>query len=346
MDIAVFDYDLPRQMIAQHPCEKREKSRLLALDRSSDRIRHGVFRDMIEMLTPRDTLVLNDTRVIPARVNGHRETGGRVEVLFLEDRGRGRWTALMQAKGKLRVREFLSFDGGTLRAEIINREPDGVYMLRFQEGDDVPAMMERVGETPLPMYIVRARPNHTIHHEDGERYQTVYARHAGSVAAPTSGLHFTEALLAEIERKGVEIVRVTLHVGLATFALVKVERVEDHKMHAERFSVTPEEADRLNGAKRDGRRIIAVGTTTTRLLEALAADGEIKPGEGSTHIFIYPGFRFKFVDALITNFHLPRSTLLMLVSAFAGREKILHTYEEAKREGYRFYSYGDAMFIF
>ena len=345
MKVELFDYDLPREMIAQRPTDKREESCLLVLDRASGGVQHRVFRDVIDLLSPDDVLVLNDTRVIPARADGRRETGGKVEALFLENRGRNRWTALMQVKGRLRVHENLLFDDGALRAGIINKDPDGVYMLRFREGDDVSAMLERTGRPPLPMYITRVRPDHAIRPEDRERYQTVYARHPGSVAAPTSGLHFTDGLLAEIERRGVAVARVTLHVGLATFAPVRAERVEDHVMHAESYTVSPEDAEGLNRAKRDGRRIVAVGTTTTRLLEALAADGNIKPGKGSTDIFIYPGFQFKFIDALITNFHLPRSTLLMLVSAFAGRERILAAYEEAKQHGYRFYSYGDAMFI-
>jgi len=344
MDISLFDYDLPREMIAQVPAEKRDESKLLVLDRAAGAVEHRVFREIIDCLSPGDTLVLNDTRVIPARVDAHRETGGKVEILFVEDRGNHRWTALMQAKGKLRVHETLLFDGG-LRAEIINRDPDGLYRLRFGENDDVLTMLERAGATPLPMYIVRVRPDHAARPEDRERYQTVYARDPGSVAAPTAGLHFTEELLTKIEQKGVEIARVTLHVGFGTFAPIRVERVEEHKMHRESFNMKPEEVEKLNRAKRDGRRIVAVGTTTTRALESLALRGAITPGGGSTDLFIYPGFQFKFVDALITNFHLPRSTLLVLVCAFAGREKILAAYAEAKRNGYRFYSYGDAMFI-
>lgn len=344
MDVSQFNYELPREMIAQTPAGKRDESRLLVLDRATGAVEHRVFRDIIEYLSPGDALVLNDTRVIPARIDAHRETGGKVEVLFVEDRGKGRWTALMQAKGHLRVREMLLFDGA-LRAEIVNKDADGLYMLRFGENDDVLAMLERAGTTPLPMYIVRTRSNHAAHSEDRERYQTVYARDSGSVAAPTAGLHFTEELLKRIEEKGVEIARVTLHVGFGTFAPIRVERVEEHRMHRESFRVQPEEAAKLNRAKREGRRIVAVGTTTTRVLESLALKGEIAPGGGSTDIFIYPGFEFKFVDALITNFHLPQSTLLILVCAFAGREKILAAYEEAKRAGYRFYSYGDAMFI-
>jgi len=344
MNISQFDYDLPREMIAQAPAEKRDESKLLVLDRATGAVEHRVFRDIIDYLSPNDTLVLNDTRVIPARIDAHRETGGKVEILFVEDRGNHRWTALMQAKGHLRVRETLVFDGG-LRAEIINKDLDGLYMLRFGENDDVLATLERYGMTPLPMYIVRTRPDHVARPEDRERYQTVYARDAGSVAAPTAGLHFTEELLKKIEEKGIEIARVTLHVGFGTFAPIRVERVEEHKMHRESFNVTPEEAEKLNRAKREGRRIVAVGTTTTRMLESLAQKGAIMPGHGATDLFIYPGFQFKLVDALITNFHLPQSTLLLLVCAFAGREKILAAYEEAKRSGYRFYSYGDAMFI-
>jgi len=344
MNISQFDYDLPREMIAQAPAEKRDESKLLVLDRATGAVEHRVFRDIIDCLSPNDTLVLNDTRVIPARIDAHRETGGKVEILFVEDRGNHRWTALMQAKGHLRVRETLVFDGG-LRAEIINKDLDGLYMLRFGENDDVLATLERYGMTPLPMYIVRTRPDHVARPEDRERYQTVYARESGSVAAPTAGLHFTGELLKKIEEKGIEIARVTLHVGFGTFALIRVERVEEHKMHRESFNVTPEEAEKLNRAKCEGRRIVAVGTTTTRVLESLAQHGAIAPGKGSTDIFIYPGFEFKFVDAMITNFHLPQSTLLLLVCAFAGREKILAAYEEAKRSGYRFYSYGDAMFI-
>jgi len=343
MDISQFDYELPREMIAQEPAGKRDESRLLVLDRATGEIQHRIFQDVIEYLSTGDMLVLNDTRVIPARIDAHRETGGKVEVLFLEDRGKQRWTALMQAKGHLRVGEKLIL--GEFSAEIVNKDPDGVYMLRFGENTDVIGMLEHAGAPPLPMYILRMRSDHAAHPEDKERYQTVYAAASGSIAAPTAGLHFTQELLKKIQEKGIEIARVTLHVGFGTFAPIQVQQIEEHRMHRESFDVKPEEAERLNRAKRDGRRIIAVGTTTTRVIETLAGKGDIAPGKGSTDLFIRPGFEFKFVDAMITNFHLPKSTLLILVCAFAGREKILAAYEEAKRSGYRFYSYGDAMFI-
>lgn len=351
MDVSLFDYDLPREMIAREPVVPRDSSRLLILHKDTGNLEHRGFADIITYLQSGDLLVLNDTRVIPARVTGHRATGGKVDMLFLEPtrhrrEGQGpHWTALGQAKGRLVQGETLLFENGEIRAEILNKSSDGIYTLGFQEDAAVEEMLERSGAPPLPVYVLRVRDDHSVHPDDVAQYQTVYARQPGAVAAPTSGLHFTEKLLRAIEHKGVQIASVTLHIGFGTFQPVREERVEDHVMHRERYSVSEQTAEELRRAKADGRRVVAVGTTTTRVLETIATRDRIEACSGSTDLFIYPPYKFRMVDALITNFHLPRSTLLMMVSAFAGRERIFAAYEEAKRKGYRFYSYGDAMFI-
>ncbi len=351
MKVSDFNFDLPREMIATVPADPRDSSRLLVLRRDTGEIEHHVFRDIVEYLRPDDLLVLNNTRVIPARINAVRGTGGKMEMLFLEPsrnskKGDGpHWTALGQAKGKPRRGETLRFADGETEAAILDKSPEGIYTLGFAPGTDVIAMLERAGEPPLPMYILRSRKTHEIYEDDSERYQTTYARKPGAVAAPTAGLHFTEELLNKIAAMGVDIARVTLHVGFGTFQPVRVENVEDHKMHRERYSITTKNADRLRKAVSEGRRIVSVGTSTTRVLETIAQKGEIAACSSSTDIFIYPPYEFKLVNAQITNFHLPESTLLMMICAFAGREKVLAAYEEARRNGYRFYSYGDAMLI-
>ncbi|PYQ62630.1 MAG: tRNA preQ1(34) S-adenosylmethionine ribosyltransferase-isomerase QueA [Acidobacteria bacterium] len=338
-----FDYDLPASSIAQEPAPRGE-SRLLVLDRTGPD-RHARVRDLPRLLRPGDLLVLNDTRVIPARLYGKSAGGGKMEILLVEPLGEREWDALVNPGRRARPGARIEIGEG-LAAEVTTKREDGRYRLRFSE--PVEPHLERLGHIPLPPYI--HRPDTP---EDRERYQTVYARRPGAVAAPTAGLHFTEELLREIEAAGTEIARVTLHVGIGTFKPVSAERIEEHRMERERYEIGEETAEAIRRARAAGRRIVAVGTTVVRTLEgaALAGGGEVRAGSGSTDLFIYPdspdspGFRFQMVDALLTNFHLPRSTLLMLVSAFAGRERVLAAYEEAVREGYRFYSYGDAMLL-
>lgn len=336
-----FDYYLPPELIAQQPVEPRDAARLMVLDRQTGEITETVFREIISFLEPRDLLVLNDTRVRPARLIGRKQdTGGVAEVLLLEPRGNDYWEALVKPGRRLKPGTVIEFGAqGELAAEIIDYTPSKGRIIRFVYTGDFDRLLHTLGEVPLPPYI---------HEElaDIERYQTVYSRQEGSAAAPTAGLHFTRELLAELGQHGIKMATVTLHVGLGTFRPVETEHVEEHRMHAEFYSVSPEAAALINQAKAEGGRVIAVGTTSTRVLESVATtDGEVSPGSGWTDIFIYPGYTFKVVDALITNFHLPRSSLLMLVSAFAGRERILTAYNEAVRRRFRFFSFGDAMFI-
>jgi S-adenosylmethionine:tRNA ribosyltransferase-isomerase len=333
-----FDYDLPEESIAQEPAPRGE-SRLLVLDaEGSDR--HRQVRDLPRLLRAGDLLVLNDTRVIPARLFGLREGGGggRMEILLIEKAGDLEWDALVRPGRRVRPGTVLRFE--ELTAEVMEKREDQSprYRLRFSE--PVEPHLDRLGHVPLPPYI--RRPDREA---DRERYQTVYARNPGAVAAPTAGLHFTEAILEEASAAGIGVARVTLHVGIGTFKPVSAERVEDHRMDRERYEVGDETAEAILRTRKSGGRVVAVGTTVVRTLESAASDGEVRPGGGSTELFITPGFRFRAVDVLLTNFHLPRSTLLMLVSAFAGRERVLAAYEEAVREGYRFYSYGDAMLV-
>jgi S-adenosylmethionine:tRNA ribosyltransferase-isomerase len=330
-----FDYSLPASSIAQEPAPRGE-SRLLVLDRAGPD-RHAWIRDLPRLLRPGDLLVLNDTRVIPARLFGRSAGGGRMEILLVERVSEREWDALVKPGRRARPGTAIAFDGD-LAAEVIAKGEDGRHRLRFPE--PVEPHLDRLGHVPLPPYIHRPdRP------EDRERYQTVFARQPGAIAAPTAGLHFTGDLLREIEAAGIGIARLTLHVGVGTFKPVSAERVEEHRMDSERYEIGEDAAAAIRQAHAGAGRIVAVGTTVVRTLEsaALAAGGEVPAGAGSTELFITPGFRFQVVDVLLTNFHLPRSTLLMLVSAFAGRERVLAAYEEAIREGYRFYSYGDAM---
>jgi len=338
--VSDFDYELPEELIAQEPVEPRDAARLMVVHRVSGRVEHRVFRDLPEYLRAGDVLVLNDTRVIPARLFGAKEgTGGRVEVLLLRRLAPDVWEALVRPGRRLPVGARVVLGGGALVATAVDRTDAGGRVLRFEPPGELERRLPEVGQMPLPPYIRRQL-------QDPERYQTVFAREEGSAAAPTAGLHFTPALLERIGAMGVEVVYLTLHVGLGTFRPVQVERVEEHRMHAEYYSVPPATAAAVSGAKREGRRVVAVGTTVARTLEAASsADGQVAPGHGWTDLFIYPGYRWKVVDALITNFHLPRSTLLMLVSAFLGRERTLAAYAEAVRERYRFFSFGDAMLI-
>ena len=334
-----FYYELPPELIAQTPLEKRDRSRLMLVSRNGGEPRHGVFSDLPQYLREGDCIVFNDSRVIPARLFGKRSSGGSVAVLLLNDKGGGVWEALTRPGRKTPEGTRISFGDGELTAVVTGRGSDGLKLLKFEYDGVFLEILEKLGRTPLPPYIRQEL-------EDSERYQTVYSKHPGSAAAPTAGLHFTEELMQRLKEKGVELCYVTLHVGLGTFRPVKAEDIADHEMHAEYCHIDAETAERINRAKRENRRVIACGTTSCRTIEAVAdEDGFLKEFSGLVNIFIYPGYRFKCTDALITNFHLPESTLLMLVSALAGRENILHAYEIAVREKYRFFSFGDAMFI-
>lgn len=331
---------MPEELIAQTPLERRDSSRLLALDKHTGATRHMHFFDLPTLLRPGDCLVLNDSRVLPARLIGHREpTGGAVEVLLLIDRGNKTWECLVRPGRKLKPGTRLSFGDGELRAEVVEVCEGGNRLVRFEYEGIFLETLERLGKMPLPPYI-------KVELNDPERYQTVYSREVGSAAAPTAGLHFTKDLLCQIEKMGVRICYVTLHVGLGTFRPVKEEDILDHEMHSEYCMISAETAETINRTRREGGRVICVGTTSCRTIESWAAeDGTLKESAGWTNIFIYPGYRFKVLDGLITNFHLPESTLIMLVSALAGREHILAAYREAVEQRYRFFSFGDAMFI-
>ncbi|MBQ4425203.1 MAG: tRNA preQ1(34) S-adenosylmethionine ribosyltransferase-isomerase QueA [Lachnospiraceae bacterium] len=342
MNVNDFDYDLPQELIAQDPLADRSSSRLLILDKESGAVRHSVFRDITNELRPGDCLVINNTKVIPARLFGVKEdTGAAVEVLLLKRLAdcENTWETLVRPGKKCRPGTRLSFGDGLLNAVVEDVLEEGNRRIRFEFSGIFEEILDQLGEMPLPPYIT-----HKL--EDKNRYQTVYAKYDGSAAAPTAGLHFTKELLEEIRWMGVSIAEITLHVGLGTFRPVKAETVEDHHMHSEFYTVDETAAALINKAREKGGRIIAVGTTSCRTLESAAReDGTVQPCSGWTDIFIYPGYHFKLVDALITNFHLPKSTLVMLVSALAGREHILAAYEEAIRQRYRFFSFGDAMFI-
>ena len=340
MKTSDFYFDLPQELIAQDPLEDRSSSRLLVLDRESGKTQHRVFRDIIEYLNPGDCLVVNNTKVIPARLYGSKiGTEAKIEVLLLKRRENNVWETLVKPGKKCRVGARISFGEGLLIGEVIDVVDEGNRLIRFEYEGIFEEILDKLGQMPLPPYI---------HHQlkDKNRYQTVYAKHDGSAAAPTAGLHFTPELLEEIKKKGVHIAHVTLHVGLGTFRPVKVEDVTDHHMHSEFYIVEPEQAELINRVKKEGGKIVAVGTTSCRTLESATDEsGILKAGSGWTEIFIYPGYQFKMIDRLITNFHLPESTLMMLVSALAGKDKIMAAYEEAVKERYRFFSFGDAMFI-
>ncbi len=340
MDVKDFYYDLPEELIAQDPLEKRSNSRLMVLDKKSGDVSHRHFYDIKEYLRPGDCLVINNTRVIPARLFGERkDTGGKVELLLLKRHSDDVWETLVKPGKKAKIGMELSFGGGLLEGEIIDIVEEGNRLIRFSYEGIFEEILDQLGQMPLPPYIT-----HTL--EDKNRYQTVYAKYDGSAAAPTAGLHFTEELLQEIKDMGVKVAEVTLHVGLGTFRPVKVDNVLEHHMHSEFFQISAEAAEMINDTKRQGNRVISVGTTSTRTLESAAeADGTLREKSGWTEIFIYPGYEFKVIDGLITNFHLPESTLVMLVSALAGREHVMAAYEEAVKEKYRFFSFGDAMLI-
>lgn len=340
MKTSDFDFDLPKELIAQDPLDDRASSRLLVLEKETGIISHKRFTDITDYLNPGDLLVLNDTKVIPARLLGLKEvTGAAVEVFLLKRLSSDTWETIVKPAKKLKSGTFVSFGDGLLRAEIKEELEDGGRIVKFHFDGIFEEILDKLGEMPLPPYIT-----HKL--KDRDRYQTVYARYEGSVAAPTAGLHFTKELLEKIENKGVSIAYITLHVGLGTFRPIKADDVKDHVMHSESYMISKEAADKINNTKKSGHKVVCVGTTSVRTLEASAKeDGTVPAINGETDIFIYPGYKFKIPDAIITNFHLPKSTLVMLVSAFAGREKILDAYGEAIDKKYRFFSFGDAMLI-
>ena len=340
MKVTEFDYELPEELIAQTPIKKRDESRLMVLNRKEQTIEHKIFKDIIDYLKPGDVLVRNNTKVIPARLYGRKETGAKVEFLLLNNIEGDIWESIVRPGNKLHVGTKVIFGDGILEAKILEVMPGGTRKVEFKYDGIFNEILDKIGLMPLPPYIHESL-------KEKDRYQTVYAKYDGSAAAPTAGLHFTPELLEKIQEKGVEIANVTLHVGIGTFRPVKEETVEAHKMHSEHFYIKQEDVDKINKAKQEGRRVIAVGTTSCRVLESIADEntGMVKPIEDDTEIFIYPGYKFKCIDGLITNFHLPQSTLLMLVSALAGKDYIIRAYKEAVKEKYRFFSFGDAMFI-
>lgn len=335
-----FYFELPQELIAQDPLEDRSGSRLLVLDKESGEIEHRIFRDIKEYLEPGDCLVINDTKVIPARLIGSKVgTNAKIEILLLKRKENDIWETLVKPGKKAKPGTKISFGEGLLIGEVLDVVDEGNRLIQFSYEGIFEEILDQLGQMPLPPYIT-----HQL--EDKNRYQTVYAKHSGSAAAPTAGLHFTPELLEEIKESGVEIAHVTLHVGLGTFRPVKVENIQEHHMHSEFYRIEASEAEKINRAKRKGHRVICVGTTSCRTVESAAKpDGTLSECSGWTEIFIYPGYRFKVLDCLLTNFHLPESTLIMLVSALAGREHVLHAYEEAVKERYRFFSFGDAMLI-
>lgn len=340
MDVKDFDYELPEELIAQDPLEDRSSSRLMVLDRETGEFEHKVFKDIIDYLNPGDCLVLNNTKVIPARLYGAKEgTNARIELLLLKRKENDVWETLVKPGKKAKPGTRIVFGDGLLVGEIIDIVDEGNRLIKFHYEGIFEEILDKLGQMPLPPYIT-----HEL--KDKNRYQTVYAKYDGSAAAPTAGLHFTKELLEQVKAKGIKIAEVTLHVGLGTFRPVKVDNILDHHMHSEFYMVSKEAADTINTAKKEGHRVISVGTTSTRTLESAADEnGMLRECSGWTEIFIYPGYSFKVIDGLITNFHLPQSTLVMLVSALAGREHVLNAYKEAVKERYRFFSFGDAMFI-
>ncbi len=342
MDVSLFDYHLPAELIAQEPAARRDRSRMMVVDRAQESIHDTHFSELPSLIRPGDCLVVNDTKVIPARLIGKRmPTGGKAELFLIHEVGDWKWECLAKPGKKLRRGSKVSFGDGRLVATIVGRGEGGLRTVQFSGKGRLDDLIDELGATPLPPYIKRPEPRN----DDRSRYQTVYAEQAGAVAAPTAGLHFTPAILQALRDSGVAIATVTLHVGWGTFQPIDVERVEDHVMHREHYDVPVETAEAVNAAKSAGGRLIAVGTTSVRTIETAAIDGQLGPGSGWTDCFIYPGYEFKAVDAMLTNFHLPKSSLLMLVSALAGRDRVLAAYEHAVAEQYRFYSYGDCMLI-
>lgn len=339
MNVSDFYYDLPEELIAQTPIEKRDESRLMVLNRANQTIEHKTFKDIIDYLEPGDCLVRNNTKVIPARLYGKKATGAKIEFLLLNRIEGDIWECIVRPGHKLKPGTEVEFGDGILKAKVLDVMEGGTRKVEFKYEGIFNEILDKIGLMPLPPYIHESLKNN-------DRYQTVYAKYEGSAAAPTAGLHFTPELFEKIKAKGIDVANVTLHVGIGTFRPVKVENVEEHHMHSEHFYIKQEDADKINNAKKNGKRVIAVGTTSCRVLETIADEnGMVKPTEGDTQIFIYPGYKYKCLDGLVTNFHLPESTLIMLVSALAGRDYIMKAYNEAVKERYRFFSFGDAMLI-
>ena len=339
MNVSDFYYDLPEELIAQTPIEKRDESRLMVLNRANQTIEHKTFKDIIDYLEPGDCLVRNNTKVIPARLYGKKATGAKIEFLLLNRIEGDIWECIVRPGHKLKPGTEVEFGDGILKAKVLDVMEGGTRKVEFKYEGIFNEILDKIGLMPLPPYIHESL-------KDNDRYQTVYAKYEGSAAAPTAGLHFTPELFEKIKAKGIDVANVTLHVGIGTFRPVKVENVEEHHMHSEHFYIKQEDADKINNAKKNGKRVIAVGTTSCRVLETIADEnGMVKPTEGDTQIFIYPGYKYKCLDGLVTNFHLPESTLIMLVSALAGRDYIMRAYNEAVKERYRFFSFGDAMLI-
>ena len=339
MNVSDFYYDLPEELIAQTPIEKRDESRLMVLNRANQTIEHKTFKDIIDYLEPGDCLVRNNTKVIPARLYGKKATGAKIEFLLLNRIEGDIWECIVRPGHKLKPGTEVEFGDGILKAKVLDVMEGGTRKVEFKYEGIFNEILDKIGLMPLPPYIHESL-------KDNDRYQTVYAKYEGSAAAPTAGLHFTPELFEKIKAKGIDVANVTLHVGIGTFRPVKVENVEEHHMHSEHFYIKQEDADKINNAKKNGKRVIAVGTTSCRVLETIADEnGMVKPTEGDTQIFIYPGYKYKCLDGLVTNFHLPESTLIMLVSALAGRDYIMKAYKEAVKQRYRFFSFGDAMLI-
>ena len=340
MKVSDFDYELPQELIAQHPYDKRDEARLMVLDKTKEEIEHKVFKDIIDYLNEGDCLVINNTKVIPARLYGKKETGANVEFLLLKRIEGDTWESIVRPGQKLKAGAKVIFGDGLLKATVLEVLENGNRKVEFEYEGIFNEILDQIGLMPLPPYITEA------YREDNEKYQTVYAKYDGSAAAPTAGLHFTEELLEKIKAKGVQVANVTLHVGIGTFRPVKVDNVEEHQMHSEHYYIKQEDADKINNAKKSGHRVIAVGTTSCRVLESVADEnGMLHATEADTSIFIYPGYKFKCIDALVTNFHLPESTLIMLVSTLAGKDFVMRAYNEAVKERYKFFSFGDAMLI-
>lgn len=339
MKVSDFNYELPEELIAQHPYDKRDEARLMVLDRKNNKIENKIFKDVIDYLNPGDCLVINNTKVLPARLYGKKDTGANVEFLLLKRIEGDTWESMVRPGNKLKPGSKVEFGNGLLKAEVLEVLPGGNRKVKFEYKGIFNEILDQIGLMPLPPYITEKL-------KENDKYQTVYAKYEGSSAAPTAGLHFTEELLEKIKEKGIEVANVTLHVGIGTFRPVKVENVEEHEMHSEHYYIKQEDVDKINNAKKNGKRVIAVGTTSCRVLESVADEnGMMREVEGDTSIFIYPGYKFKCIDSLITNFHLPESTLIMLVSSLAGKDFVMEAYKKAVEDKYLFFSFGDAMII-